>query len=65
MANLSQLIEQFDACVRDQAGVIATYYKQLIENGIPESVAAQLTLVFSTLYWKRTLYGDVNTNAEN
>lgn len=53
MANIIQMFEQFQTSVENQAVVVATYYKKLIQEGVPPDLAAQLTQQFNILWWNK------------
>lgn len=45
------MLEQFETAVANTAPVIASYYKQLIEGGIPVELAGQLVMDWHHTFW--------------
>jgi hypothetical protein len=58
MSDLVQMLEQFGVMVENQASVIAGYYKKLMADDLPESLAAALTVQFAALWWARSITND-------
>lgn len=43
MYNIIQILEQLDAMLRDFAPIVASYYKNLVANGVPPEAAMYMT----------------------
>lgn len=46
-------LEQFETEAANIAVITATYYKELIENQVPPSLAEKLTLDVHNLWWTK------------
>lgn len=57
IAELKQLFnnEQATSTLAEVAGYLATYYLKLVEKGIPENVAREMTIGFSGILWSKLL----------
>jgi hypothetical protein len=53
--DLGQQLEQLEASLRAMIVLFATYYKALIENGMPDDLARQLTRDFHQQYTETML----------
>lgn len=50
-SNIEHAMEQAEACIRDAAPVMATYYHTLKQGDVPHDLAAALTVEFSKIFW--------------
>lgn len=61
MPDLVQLFDQFGVAVENQTIIIANYYKKLLTEGVPETLATALVIQFAAFLWKRNFEpGDTN-----
>lgn len=63
MVDIIQALEQFGVMVENQADVIAGYYKKLMADDLPESLAMALTIQFAALWWSKSMANDNSKDA--
>ena len=53
--SLVSALDQMANVIRDVTVIMGSYYKSLLENGIPEELAYQLTLQYAEMFWAKNL----------
>lgn len=51
-------MDQFASSAASAADVFGAYYRQLLANKIPPSMAKSLTFQFAEQYWRRAFFGE-------
>ena len=51
LIDMMSSLEQFETTLESFAPLMATYYKSLVESGLPNSLAETLTIEWHSIYW--------------
>lgn len=51
--------DQLEMLMINTAKIVASYYQELIDNGIPPTIAHHLTMQFGDYYWQKQF--DIDT----
>lgn len=61
--NIVSILEQFEAHVVNLAPILGGYYKNMVKNGIPPTLAEQLVMDWHHIFWTcQFSQGELNTD---